>query len=157
MKQLLTRQVVPISLDEAWTFFSSPRNLSKITPDYMNFRITSDVPDVMYEGLIITYNVSPVLGISVKWVTEISHAKSKTMFVDNQLVGPYALWHHQHHFKEVEGGVEMTDIVTYKMPYGVLGRLLELLVVNKKVKAIFSYRTKKIEELFGIGSAVVPK
>jgi ligand-binding SRPBCC domain-containing protein len=79
------------------------------------------------------------------------------MFVDNQLVGPYALWHHQHHFKEVEGGVEMTDIVTYKMPYGVLGRLLELLVVNKKVKAIFSYRTKKIEELFGIGSAVVPK
>jgi len=142
---------MPISLDEAWDFFSSPTNLSKITPPEMNFVVTSDNnPDTkMYPGMIITYIVSPVLGIKLNWMTEIIHVKEKEYFVDEQRFGPYALWHHQHHFKETKGGVLMTDLLNYAIPYGFIGRIANSLLVEKKVKEIFEFRRKAIEQLFG--------
>lgn len=144
-------QDIPISAAEAWKFFSSPLNLQKITPPDMNFIITSDYTEdtVMYPGMIITYKVSPLFGIKMHWVTEISHMKENEYFVDDQRLGPFALWHHEHHFKEIPGGVHMTDILTYAISYGPIGRLANRLMVHKKIRGIFKYREKAIIELFG--------
>jgi ligand-binding SRPBCC domain-containing protein len=145
------KQNIPISLDEAWAFFSSPLNLQKITPADMRFVVTSDytADTKMYAGMIITYKISPLAGIKLNWMTEITHVHDRQYFVDEQRFGPYALWHHQHHFKEIPGGVEMTDILHYAIPFGVLGRLTNKVYVGKKVKDIFDYRVKAVEELFG--------
>ena len=106
------KTILPISLEEAWDFFSSPKNLAKITPSHMGFIITSEFNDEkMYPGMLITYKVSPLMGIKMDWCTEITHVIDKQYFVDEQRFGPYAMWHHQHHFKVVAGGVEMIDIV----------------------------------------------
>ncbi len=143
-------QLLPISLDEAWDFFSSPRNLQKITPPYMKFKVIGDTfSDTMYEGQIIEYNVRPVLGIPLYWMTEITHVKEKLFFIDEQRFGPYTFWHHQHHFKETDKGVEMTDLLHYKVPLYSLGRIVNKLFVSAQVKKIFDYRYKKVEELFG--------
>jgi ligand-binding SRPBCC domain-containing protein len=140
---------LPITLDEAWSFFSDPGNLSRITPKKMNFRITSELGDGrMYPGMIITYKVSPILGISMTWVTEISQVREKVYFIDNQLLGPYKFWHHQHLFKEIPGGVEMTDILHYAVPFGFIGRFLEKVFIKKKVEGIFSYREKVLQTMF---------
>lgn len=138
-------------MDEAWDFFSSPLNLAKITPKEMNFVVTSDYnkDTKMYPGMIITYKVSPLLGIKLDWMTEITHVKEAEYFVDEQRFGPYALWHHQHHFKAVEGGVMMYDILNYAIPYGIIGRLANALLVHKEINKIFAYREKAIVELFG--------
>ena len=149
MHVLKTTQQLPISLDEAWDFFSSPRNLSEITPARMGFYILSELPEKMYPGLIISYIVKPVAGIPVKWVTEISQVREKEFFVDFQLSGPYAIWHHQHHFRPLNGGVEMTDIVNYKVPFGFLGRIVNWLFVEREVKDIFEYRNWVLEDKFG--------
>lgn len=148
---LKTEQAIPISLEEAWDFFSSPLNLAKITPKEMHFVVTSDygVDTKIYAGMIITYIVSPVLGIKMNWMTEITHVKEGEYFIDEQRFGPYALWHHQHHFKTIKGGVLMTDILNYAIPYGAIGRLANTLFVDKQIKQIFSYREKAIKELFG--------
>jgi ligand-binding SRPBCC domain-containing protein len=145
------KQNIPISLDEAWAFFSSPLNLEKITPADMRFVVTSDytADTKMYAGMIITYKISPLAGIKLNWMTEITHVQDKQYFVDEQRFGPYALWHHQHHFKEIAGGVEMTDILNYAIPFGIVGRLTNKVYVGKKVKDIFDYRVKAVEELFG--------
>jgi ligand-binding SRPBCC domain-containing protein len=144
-------QNLPISLDEAWDFFSSPLNLAEITPKEMNFVVTSEYTKAtkMYPGMIITYKVSPVFGIKLNWMTEITHVKDKVYFVDEQRFGPYALWHHQHHFKEISGGVEMTDILNYAIPYGIIGRLSNKLLVGKEIKKIFNFRIQAIEAKFG--------
>ncbi len=149
--QLKTEQLIPISLDKAWDFFSSPLNLAKITPKEMKFVVTSDyqADTKMYEGMIITYKISPLLGIKMDWMTEITHVRDGQYFVDEQRFGPYALWHHEHHFKEVEGGVKMNDILTYAIPYGPIGRLTNSVLVGRQVKKIFSYREKAIIEMFG--------
>lgn len=144
-------QRLPISLDQAWDFFSTPENLEKITPEYMAFHVTSE-PDFLqkiYAGQVITYTVKPVLGIPLFWMTEITHVEPGKFFVDEQRVGPYALWHHQHHFKAVEGGVEMTDLVHYKLPLGPLGDLAHWLFVRKQLQGIFDFRLKKLETFFG--------
>jgi ligand-binding SRPBCC domain-containing protein len=148
---LKTQQAIPISFAEAWDFFSSPLNLAKITPKEMNFVITSDyTPDTkMYEGMLITYKISPLLGIKMDWMTEITHVKDGEYFIDEQRFGPYALWHHEHHFKEVKGGVQMNDILTYAIPYGIIGRLGNKVLVGNQIKKIFYYREKAIEDLFG--------
>ncbi|GAB5563778.1 MAG: SRPBCC family protein [Winogradskyella sp.] len=143
------KQNLPISVDEAWKFLSSPKNLKTITPDYMGFNILSGADRPMYPGQIIQYIVTPVLGIKTKWVTEITHVKDKKYFVDEQRFGPYALWHHKHFINEIDGGVEMEDIIDYKVPFGLLGQLVHPIIVKPKLEEIFNYRTKKLEELFG--------
>ncbi len=147
--QLHKKQNLPISVDEAWNFLSSPTNLKAITPDYMSFDILSGADRPMYPGQIIQYIVTPVLGIKTKWVTEITHVKDKQYFVDEQRFGPYALWHHKHFIKEIDGGIEMEDIIDYKVPFGWLGQLVQPILVKPKLEEIFEYRTQKLEDLFG--------
>ena len=149
MHQFRTIQTLPISLDEAWDFFSNPHNLSKITPKDMNLVPTSPLPDKTYPGLFITYKVKPLLGIPMIWVTEITHVQVHEYFVDEQRLGPYRIWHHQHHFKSVKGGVEMTDIVDYRLPLGPVGVLMQKLFVGKMLDGIFEYRRQRLVELFG--------
>lgn len=149
-RSLTRAQILPISLERAWDFFSDPGNLAQITPPGMGFHILSaHRPPRMYAGQLIEYTVSPVLGIPMYWMTEITHVVEGKYFIDEQRFGPYALWHHQHHFRPVEGGVEMTDIVHYKIPLGLFGILADRLFVRRKLDDIFNYRYKKVEEIFG--------
>ena len=151
LHQINTRQVLPITKEEAWDFLSSPANLKTITPDYMGFKIHSGYSkgDKMYPGMIIEYTVKPILGIPLNWVTEITHVEHPEFFVDEQRFGPYSFWHHKHIIREVEGGVEMIDQVHYKLPLGPLGRLLNTLMVKRQLKQIFEYRFNKLEEIYG--------
>ena len=145
-----TVQKIPISLERAWDFFSNPANLQAITPGNMGFKVISKHHgDSMYAGQVIEYTVKPILGIPLYWMTEITEVQDKKYFIDEQRFGPYALWHHQHHFKTIDGGVEMTDIVHYKNPMWFLGNIANALFVKKKLKRIFAYRFQKTEELFG--------
>lgn len=147
---LKTVQFLPAGIDAAWDFFSSPSNLKNITPDNLGFKILSHHHgNKMYAGQIIEYTVSPLLGIPMYWMTEITHVEEKRYFVDEQRFGPYSLWHHQHHFKIIEGGVEITDIVHYKMPLWILGDVANALYVRSELKKIFEFRFQKTEELFG--------
>ena len=144
-------QKLPISLEQAWDFFSSPLNLAKITPKKMAFIITSDYTagQKMYQGMIITYKVAPLLGIKIDWMTEITHVKDGEYFIDEQRFGPFKFWHHEHHFKAIEGGVLMTDILIYGMPLGFFGQIANAITVSKQTEEIFTYREKAVEELFG--------
>lgn len=145
-----TVQTIPASLATVWNFFSNPANLKDITPKQLNFKtISKHHGDIMYAGQIIEYKVSPVLGIPLYWMTEITHVQDHAFFIDEQRFGPYSLWHHQHHFKEVNGGVEMTDIVHYKLPFWFLGDVAHALFVKAEVQKIFDYRFKIVEEKFG--------
>lgn len=143
-------QRLPISLDEAWTFFTSPKNLNRITPENMGFNITSNNGDEKtHSGQIITYTVKPILGIPLFWMTEIKHVEDHQFFVDEQRQGPYSIWHHKHYFKTIQGGVEMRDLVHYKLPLGILGKIAHTLFVRKELERIFDYRYNKLEMLFG--------
>ena len=136
-----TVQKIPISLDKAWEYFSNPANLQSITPENMGFKVISKHHgEKMYAGQIIEYSVKPVMNISIYWMTEITQVKDKEYFIDEQRFGPYTLWHHQHHFKAIEGGVEMTDIVHYKNPFWIFGRIANTLFVKNKLKSIFDFR-----------------
>ena len=146
---LHSKQSLPISKTEAWNFLSDPKNLKVITPDYMGFSILSGADRPMYAGQIIQYSVTPIMGIKTKWVTEITQVKDNRYFVDEQRFGPYALWHHKHFIHEIEGGVEMEDIIDYKVPLGWLGQLVHPFLVQPKLNEIFNYRRKKLIELFG--------
>ncbi len=147
--QLRKQQFVPASLDEVWDFISSPKNLKEITPKHMGFDITTpDLPEKMYPGMIISYKVKPMLGIPLTWVTEITQVEEKKFFVDEQRVGPYAMWHHQHHVEEVEGGVMMTDIVSYRPPMAFLGSIANALFIRKQLEGIFSFREKAMVKKF---------
>lgn len=146
---LRTVQRLPISIEEAWSFFSDPKNLKVITPNYMGFDIVSGGDQPMFAGQIIQYIVKPVAGIKTKWVTEITHVNEPSHFVDEQRFGPYDLWHHKHFFKEIKGGVEMTDVVDYKLPFGFIGQMVHKPLVRRKLEEIFDFRRKKLVELFG--------
>ncbi len=150
MYQLKRKQFVKTDIETCWSFFSSPANLSKITPSYMGFDVLTEVPEKMYEGLMIEYKVRPLLGIPMKWITEITHVKDLNYFVDEQRKGPYKIWHHEHNFKVVDGGVEMIDIVSYELPMGILGKMVHPIIVKKKLEEIFEYRFKVVEEYFNI-------
>ena len=143
-------QKVPSTMEKVWDFISDPGNLKNITPGYMGFDITTkNLPDKMYPGMIIGYQVKPLLGIKTTWITEITHIRELSYFVDEQRVGPYKMWHHQHFIEPVEGGVLMTDIVDYRPPLGFLGAIANTLMIKKQLNTIFSFRTKKLEEYFG--------
>ncbi len=142
-------QRLPIALDEAWRYFSSPANLEEITPPKLNLAVTNELPETMHAGMIITYRVRPLLGIPLNWVTEITHVVEGRYFVDEQRFGPYRFWHHQHHFEAIEGGVRMDDIVHYALPLGPLSGPVNRLIVKKELDGIFRFRKEVLERKFG--------
>ncbi|MBK8955254.1 MAG: SRPBCC family protein [Saprospiraceae bacterium] len=148
MHYLRRELVIPVDLEQAWKFFSSPANLNALTPKALHFKILSECPPEMYEGLIIRYQITPMVRFPVEWITEITHMKEKSYFVDEQIKGPYAYWHHEHHFKKLESGVLMTDILYYDIGKSILGWMAGKLFVHQKVRDIFNYREHKIHELF---------
>lgn len=150
--QLIHEQLLPADIHTVWKFFSGAGNLQAITPEYMNFRVTSgELAEDIYPGMIITYKLSPVLGVPLFWMTEITHVVPGRLFVDEQRRGPYRLWHHQHHFEERADGVWMKDIVHYQLPLGFLGEIAHRLFVKKQLAAIFAYRKEQVGRLFSKG------
>jgi ligand-binding SRPBCC domain-containing protein len=156
---LRQQQFLPLTLQEAWTFFSSPVNLVKITPTHMDFKIlhTSGDGSGMYAGQIISYKIKLLPFIYVNWVTEITHVKHHEYFVDNQITGPYSIWHHQHHFTEVPGGVQMTDEITYAVPFGIIGRFANYLFIEQQLKTIFAYRHTVLGKMFANTDLAITK
>ncbi|MEF8846074.1 MAG: SRPBCC family protein [Bacteroidales bacterium] len=148
--QLYREQKIPEDVQRIWDFIATPSNLQNITPEYMGFDITtSNLPDKMYPGMIIAYKVSPFPGIKMNWVTEITHIKEQEYFVDEQRSGPYKIWHHEHKIRPVDGGVLMTDLVTYQPPLGILGTVANRFFIQKKLDEIFEFRRQKLTEIFG--------
>jgi len=148
--QFKASQKVPASVAQVWDFISSPANLKEITPDHMGFEITSQgLPEKMYAGMIISYTVKPLLGLPLRWVTEITQVTEGKYFIDEQRVGPYSMWHHQHFIEPIEGGVLMSDIVSYKPPFGFLGSIMNSILIRKKLESIFDYRTEAVIKKFG--------
>ena len=147
--QLHKSQKLPISLKKAWEFLCNPANLSLLTPKEMNMTIISGADKPMYAGQVLQYSVTPLPGFKTKWVSEITQYKEEKYFVDDQLYGPYAFWHHKHFIHEIDGGVEMEDIIDYKLPLGILGQLAHPFLVKPKLEKIFQYRQQKLTELFG--------
>jgi ligand-binding SRPBCC domain-containing protein len=147
--QLRKQQVLAAGMEEVWDFISSPSNLPEITPPHMKFEITSfEMPEKMYPGMIVTYRLKPVSWIRVAWVTEITHMRQGEYFVDEQRAGPYTMWHHEHFIEPVENGVQMTDIVTYRLPLGFLGRLAHRLFIRRQLEEIFLHRKEALENWF---------
>ena len=142
-------QFIPEKIEKVWDFFSSPKNLKDITPPHLRFHILSDNEDKMYAGQIVEYIVKPLLGIPLYWMTEITHVEPMKYFIDEQRFGPYSFWHHQHHFKEVHNGIEMTDIVHYKIPFWFLGDIANSLIVKNQLKKIFDFRKEVTDKTFG--------
>ncbi|WP_437395641.1 SRPBCC family protein [Flagellimonas lutimaris] len=147
--QLKSKQIFPINKKEAWDFLSNPQNLAVITPPHMGFHILAGADRPMFQGQVIQYIVKPFPLVSTKWVTEITHVKEGEYFVDEQRFGPYSLWHHKHFLKEVPEGVEMEDIIDYKLPLGIIGQLTHTIFIKKQLKQIFEFRERKLMELFG--------
>ncbi len=149
VNKLYYSQKLPISLDEAWDFLSSPNNLKLITPKSMNFKIIDWDKKKAYPGQIIQYTVSPVFGIKIKWVTEITQVKKNNYFIDEQRFGPYSFWHHKHFIKEIDNGILMDDIIHYKIPFGFIGIILNKVYIKNKLSKIFKYRESKLNKIFG--------
>ena len=146
---LETSQVIPATIERAWEFFSDPRNLAKITPPELDFTILTTLPERVYPGMMIEYRVRPLLGIPARWVTEITHVEPENFFVDEQRIGPYRIWHHEHHFKQLDGDrIEIRDRVTYVLPFGPLGDLVHPFHVKPQLERIFAFRGKAVVELF---------
>lgn len=146
--RLECEQWLPIGLNEAWSFFSSPHELSRITPPEIGFQIHSDVARDMFSGQIIRYTVKPMWGIPLTWITRIEGAEAPHRFVDVQLHGPYKSWRHEHTFQQRNGGVLMTDRVDYEMPLGFVGEWIHALTVKKRIERIFDHRRATLEQLF---------
>ena len=147
--QFKRKQYLETNLDELWRFISNPANLKRITPESMGFDIlTEDLPDKMYAGMIISYRVSPLLGIPTTWVTEITHVEEGKYFVDEQRMGPYKMWHHQHFLEPTDKGVRMTDIISYQPPFAVLGSMANQLIIKRKLEQIFDHRSDVLKSLF---------
>jgi ligand-binding SRPBCC domain-containing protein len=141
-------QLLSINRTECWKLFSDPHNLQKITPPEMNFEIKSELSSEIYPGQIIIYRIKLFPGIKVKWITEITHVKEGNYFVDEQRFGPYKFWHHQHLFKEVDGGMEIKDIVHYSISLGILGRIMNKLFISRKLENIFQFRKEYLNDLY---------
>lgn len=148
--QYIAEQKVNSDMQSVWDFISSPANLKKITPEYMGFDITSNnIGEKMYPGMIISYKVTPLFGIKTTWVTEITHVKEKEYFVDEQRIGPYSMWHHEHFIYSIEKGVLMKDIVSYQPPFGFIGSIANKLIIKSKLNEIFEHRRNSMENIFG--------
>ena len=143
-------QKIPASLEDIWNFISSPKNLKTITPPYMGFDIlTENLPEKVYPGMLIEYHVSPLLGIKMKWLTEITHIEEGKYFVDEQRSGPYKIWHHEHHLEAIPNGVLMSDLINYVPPFGFLGDIAQSLFIKNQLDEIFNFRYKKLIEMYG--------
>lgn len=149
MYQIKDQILIKASMNEVWDFFATPKNLQKITPKELGFIIKTELPDEMYAGMMVAYTVKPLFNIPLEWITEITQVHKHKYFVDEQRKGPYKMWHHEHHFQEVEGGILTTDIVSYELPLAPLGNLVHPLIVKPKLNEIFNYRTRIIQEYFG--------
>ena len=149
VNKLIYSQKLPIDMNNAWDFLSSPDNLKLITPESMSFEIIDWDKKKAYPGQIIQYTLNPGFGIKMIWVTEITQVKENSYFIDEQRFGPYSFWHHKHFIKKIDNGVLMEDIIHYKIPFGFLGRILNTIYVQNKLKKIFRYRENKLNEIFG--------
>ncbi|MCW1954130.1 MAG: SRPBCC family protein [Flavobacteriia bacterium] len=147
--RLHAKQAVKTDMETAWEFLSDPKNLQKITPKEMGFNILAGADKKMFSGQIIHYKVSPFPGLTTKWVTEITHVQKGSYFVDEQRFGPYALWHHKHFIKEIPGGVEMEDVIDYKIPLGIIGQIAHPILVKPQLKKIFAHRETALSQIFG--------
>ncbi|MBT1070477.1 SRPBCC family protein [Pelotalea chapellei] len=143
-------QVLPVNINDAWRFFSNPRNLKDITPPSMDFKVTSPNTDQTYAGQIITYTVRPLFGVAMNWVTEITHVQEPFFFVDEQRFGPYRFWHHQHHFNEIEEGVEIRDLIHYLLPPMQFAGLVNRLIVEPRLNRIFEFRRQALMKIFPV-------
>jgi ligand-binding SRPBCC domain-containing protein len=146
---LYCEQVIPAPMQRVWDYFCDPKNLNEITPPDMNFEIIRGGDVKMYEGQIIEYRVEFLRGVRSLWLTEIAHVRDGEYFVDEQRVGPYRFWYHEYIFEKIERGTKMTDRVTYVVPFGILGDILNGVWISRRLKNIFDFRMKKIAELFG--------
>ncbi len=147
--QIIRKQIIKSDIESIWKFMSSPKNLDEITPIWMNFEITSkNTNQNMYPGMIITYNVTPFLNLKMVWITEITHIEDHILFIDEQKIGPYKMWHHEHRFEQVDDGILMTDTITYVPPFGLLGMLANHLFIKKRITKIFDYRKNILEKIF---------
>ncbi len=147
--QIIRKQIIKSDIESIWKFMSSPRNLDEITPKWMNFEITSkNTNQNMYPGMIITYNVTPFLNLKMVWITEITHIEDHILFIDEQRIGPYKMWHHEHRFEQVDDGILMTDTITYVPPFGLFGMLANHLFIKKRITKIFDYRKNILEKIF---------
>lgn len=146
---LISEITVPADLERVWAYFSTPRNLNEMTPSDMRFEFVRGGEEPMYAGQMIEYKVSILPGVRVRWLTEISHVREKVYFIDEQRVGPYRLWIHEHRFESTAQGTHILDRVTYQLPFGILGNLAHALFVRKRLKAIFDFRRRQVQALFG--------
>lgn len=147
--QIIREQTLPISIGTAWAFLSSPENLGKLTPERMNFTVmTPQHSPVIYPGMVIAFRVSPFPGMRVTWVTEITQVQEGVYFVDQQLSGPFAFWHHEHWIKPIDEGVILKDIVSYQPPLGFIGEIAHSLRIHRQTEALFEYREKALASLF---------
>lgn len=148
--QYNTEHLLPIDIDQAWDFFSSAKNLARITPPEMDFKILTQLDDKeVYEGMLIDYTVKPLFGVPLQWQTEIFRVNKPDYFTDRQLKGPYKIWEHTHSFIQKENGVLMKDEVRYQLPFGIIGRIAHAIFIKKKVESIFDFRGKALNKIFG--------
>jgi len=142
-------QKIGLEIEKAWEFFRNPSNLKEITPDHLGFEITKDdLTEEIYQGLIISYRVKPILGLPMNWITEITEVSRPFSFIDEQRFGPYKFWHHRHTFQSIPGGTLIIDEVNYGLPLGMLGRLMNSILVKHQLKKIFDYRFEFLEQKF---------
>lgn len=150
MQKLYFIQNLPIEIEKAWEFFSSPKNLQKITPPNLSLKIKEPKDqNLIYSGQIIVYSVQPLWNISMEWVTEIVAVEKPYYFIDEQRFGPYKFWHHEHRFSSIENGTKMEDVIHYKIPFGIIGKTLNYFKIKKDIEYIFSYRNEILRNLFG--------
>ena len=147
-QRLEFRQDLPLTIGDAWDFFSRPENLARITPPDLGFEVTSPLPERMYAGMIVTYRVRPLTGLKVAWTTEITHVREPEFFVDEQRSGPYRFWHHQHLFEAIPDGVRMIDRIQYQLPFAWIGHWLAGRLVERRLDQIFGYRRRVLARHF---------
>ena len=149
IKRLAYEQTIPAPLNQVWNYFSTPMNLNSLTPPDMEFQIIEGGQKSMYQGQLIEYRIQFLPQLKSRWLTEITHIKEQTYFIDEQRMGPYQFWHHQHHFEQIKSGTRMTDLVTYKLPFGLIGDLVHKIWIGPRLKVIFDYRARQVDMIFG--------